>query len=311
MELVHLRTFLAVVEHRGFRRAARRLYLSQPAVSRQVAELERSVGVPLLVRSPTGVEPTAAGLVLAEQAQILFDDHAEVVRRARRQLLRGELVLGIAPAGLGELTGPLLRHLERALPGVRVRKCDLTMLGWCDVLPAGCDLMLTRDPFDDERLRTSVLLAEDAAAAVPRSFPEAAAARLPLDELLELPYVKISEKVPLPFIRFWTLHDQRGGLGAQFRGAPATHPADAPRSVARGDGVAMATALVARLYGCPPGSLVAVDGAPQVRTVLASDRADRRALVEAVHREVVWATRRLGPLVLPELAEPVRSLSPG
>src|SRR4051794_10626690 len=110
MELVHLRTFLAVVEHRGFRSAARRLYLSQPAVSRQVAELERSVGVPLLERTPGGVEPTTAGLVLAEWGQILLDDHAQAVRATRAHGFAGELVIGLTPGGVGELTDPLLRH---------------------------------------------------------------------------------------------------------------------------------------------------------------------------------------------------------
>src|SRR3954471_3270684 len=102
MELVHLRTFLAVVEHRGFRNAARRLYLSQPAVSRQVAELERRVGVPLLERTPVGVEATAAGLVFAERAQHLLDDHDEAVRRARQEVLVGHLVLGVTPGGAAE-----------------------------------------------------------------------------------------------------------------------------------------------------------------------------------------------------------------
>ena len=305
MELVHLRTFLAVVEHRGFRNAARRLYLSQPAVSRQVAELERSVGVPLLERTPGGVEPTAAGLVLAEQAQHLLEDSREALRRARLEPLTGNLVVGIAPGGAGELTGPLLRHLVRALPGVRIRTYDFTMLTWSDAPPAGTDLLLTRDPYSDERVRQTVLLTERAVAALPRHLPEADAPRLTLEQFLALPYARISRRVPSAFTRFWTLEADRRGLGADFRGRPALQPSDAPRAVLRGDGCAMGSTLTARLYGRPSLPLIPVQGAPSVRVALVSAIGDRRPVVDAVHREVGWATRRLGPLVLPELAEPL------
>lgn len=302
VELVHLRTFLAVVEHRGVRRAARRLYLSEPAVSRQVAELERGIGVALLVRTAYGTEPTPAGLALAERAQTLLDDHAEAVRRARSAPLAGDLVLGVAPAGVGELTQPLLRHLVRALPGVRLRTQDLTMLAWPDVVPPGMDLMLTRDPFADERLRVTVLLSERSAAAIPRGRPESDAHRLSLEEFLDVPYARISTRVPPAFRRFWSLQDQRGEKGGDFRGRPATQPLDAPRAVARGVGAVLGTALVARVYAHPAVRLVPVDGSPTVRTALVSGRDDHRPLVDAVHAEVAWATRRLGPLVLPELA---------
>ncbi len=81
-------------------------------------------------------------------------------------------------------------------------------------------------------------------------------------------------------------------------------PADAPRTVIRGHACAMGTPLVARVVGGRL-DLVAVDGAPEVRTSLVSAREDKRPLIEVVHQEVAWATRRLGPLVLPELAQPL------
>ena len=302
MELVHLRTFLAVVEHRGFRRAARRLYLSQPAVSRQVAELERSVGVPLLVRTPSGVEPTAAGLVLADQAQTLLDDHAEALRRARLEQLAGRLVMGVTPGGAGELTEPLLRHLRRALPGLELCRYDFNLMQWPAVPPPGVDLLLVRDPIADERLTVTTLVTETMALAPAPASGLSEADHLSLDEVLAQPFVRLSSRVAPRFTHFWTLHEQHGGA-AHFQGKPATGPVTLARAVARDQGAALATPMVARMFASPSLPLIAFAGAPSVRLALASAREDRRPLVEAVHREVAWATRRLGPLVLPELAE--------
>ena len=303
MELVHLRTFLAVVEHRGFRRAARRLYLSQPAVSRQVAELERNVGVPLLVRTPSGVEPTAAGVVLAEQAQTLLDDHAEVVRRARLEPLAGRLLLGVTPGAAGELTEPLLRHLRRALPGLELHRYDFNLLQWPTVPPPGVDLLLVRDPIADELLRVTTLLTETMALAPPRSSDVVGADRLSLDAVLAQPFVRLSRRVAPRFTRFWTLHEQHGG-SVCFQGKPAAGPVTLARAVARDEGAALTTPMLARMFGSPPPPLVTFVGAPQVRLALVSVREDRRPLIDAVHREAAWVVRRLGPLVLPELAEP-------
>jgi DNA-binding transcriptional LysR family regulator len=305
MELEHLRTFLAVVEHRGFRSAARRLYLSEPAVSRQVSALERDVGVPLLLRTRAGVEPTPAGTVLAEQAQVLVDDHAAVVRRARLEALGGHLVLGVTPGGAGELTDPLLRHVRRSLPGLELHRYDFSLLQWPAVPPPGVDLLLVRDPIADERLRVTTLLTETMALAPPPGSEVLDAPFLTLEEVLGLPFVRLSSRVAPRFTRFWTLDEHRGAGDLCFQGQPAAGPVTLARAVARGAGAALATPMVARMFGSPPPPLISFADAPCVRLALVSAREDRRPLVEAVHREVEWATRRLGPLVLPELAEAV------
>ena len=62
MELRHLRYFRVVVESRSFGRAAERLEITQPALSRQIRDLEQSIGVVLLTRATRGVSATAAGI---------------------------------------------------------------------------------------------------------------------------------------------------------------------------------------------------------------------------------------------------------
>ena len=74
VEIRHLRAFVAVAEELNFNRAATRLYLSQPALSRQIRALERLLGCELLRRSTHRVELTVAGSALLDRARRLLAD---------------------------------------------------------------------------------------------------------------------------------------------------------------------------------------------------------------------------------------------
>src|SRR5215467_3323264 len=82
VELRHLRAFVAVAEELNFSRAADRLYVSQPALSRQIRGLEQLVGCPLLKRSTHQVELTVAGEALLERSRKLLSDVDEAVSAA-------------------------------------------------------------------------------------------------------------------------------------------------------------------------------------------------------------------------------------
>src|SRR3954468_13122565 len=89
VEIRHLRAFVAVAEDLNFGRAAARLYLSQPALSRQIRALERLVGCELLRRSTHRVELTVAGAALLDRARRLLTDLDEAI--ATTQSVGGEL----------------------------------------------------------------------------------------------------------------------------------------------------------------------------------------------------------------------------
>src|SRR3954449_4992639 len=89
VEIRHLRAFVAVAEELNFSRAATRLYLSQPALSRQIRALERLLGCELLRRSTHRVELTVAGSALLDRARRLLADLDEAV--AATQSVGGEL----------------------------------------------------------------------------------------------------------------------------------------------------------------------------------------------------------------------------
>jgi acetyl esterase/lipase len=94
IELRHMRAFVAVAEELSFSRAAERLYVSQPALSRQIRALERLVGCELLERSTHGVELTLAGEALLDRARALLHDVDAAVQMA--QSVGGELVGRVA-----------------------------------------------------------------------------------------------------------------------------------------------------------------------------------------------------------------------
>src|SRR5688572_17293873 len=120
LNLQALRVFAAVVEHRGFSRAAGALHLSQPAVSKAVAGLERDVGLPLLERGARGVRLTDAGAVLHDRARELFavERSAEEELRALRGLDGGTLRIGASTTVATYFLPPLLGTFHARFPGV-------------------------------------------------------------------------------------------------------------------------------------------------------------------------------------------------
>ena len=94
VELRHLRSFVAVAEELNFGRAAERLYITQPALSRQITGLEQAIGCELLRRSTRRVELTLAGKALLERARPLLRDADDAVLAV--QSLSGEIVARVA-----------------------------------------------------------------------------------------------------------------------------------------------------------------------------------------------------------------------
>lgn len=127
MELRHLRYFVAVAEALNFTKAAARLRVAQPALGRQVQDLEDEIGVDLLKRSPRGVTFTAEGKLFLEEARQILKHTDEAVEKVRA-LARGEygeLHVGYAPSPSVEILPPALAAFKKAAPRVRIVLHDL------------------------------------------------------------------------------------------------------------------------------------------------------------------------------------------
>jgi DNA-binding transcriptional LysR family regulator len=128
MELRHLRYFVAVAEVENVSRAALKLHVSQPALSRQISDLEEELGFLLLERGPKSVRLTEAGRVFLNEAREVLQRAEDAVRTARAIASggRGELQVGYAPTLTARLLPATLRGFQAELPRVRVKLHDLT-----------------------------------------------------------------------------------------------------------------------------------------------------------------------------------------
>jgi LysR family transcriptional regulator, benzoate and cis,cis-muconate-responsive activator of ben and cat genes len=126
MELRHLRYFVAVAEAENVSRAALKLHVSQPAVSRQVRDLEEELGFPLLARSAKSVRLTEAGRVFLAESRAVLQRAADGVKAARAVATgsRGELHVGYAPTLTARMLPPALRAFQAAMPEVCVKLHD-------------------------------------------------------------------------------------------------------------------------------------------------------------------------------------------
>jgi len=128
MELRHLRYFVVVAEEQNITRAAARLHVSQPPLSRQIHDLEEELGVSLFRRTAKSITLTEAGKIfLREAREVLLraEKAVETVRVVARGE-RGQLRIGYAPSLTVELLPKALRLFEHGHPGVRVSLHDLS-----------------------------------------------------------------------------------------------------------------------------------------------------------------------------------------
>jgi LysR family transcriptional regulator, nitrogen assimilation regulatory protein len=122
MDIRQIQHFSTIVREGSFSRAARKLHVGQPALSKQIQALERELGVELLVRLPGGVRPTFAGARLDEMAQTLLtyvDDIRSAVREAAASLV-GTVRLGLSPSLVSGLAGYLQGRFAREHPQARI-----------------------------------------------------------------------------------------------------------------------------------------------------------------------------------------------
>jgi DNA-binding transcriptional LysR family regulator len=129
MELRHLRYFVSVAELLNFTRAAARLHIAQPALSRQIRDLEDELGVQLLERNSRFVRLTAAGATFLDEARAVLDRAQEAAQAARAFATgeRSEIQLGYAPSPTVELLPQALQAFQKDSPGVRVTLHDLSV----------------------------------------------------------------------------------------------------------------------------------------------------------------------------------------
>ena len=127
MELRHLRYFVAVAEEENVSRAASKLHVSQPGVSRQIHDLEDEIGFSLFDRNGKSVRLTAAGKIFFGEAREILERTSEAVKKASLgRVLQAEINVGYAASHTIDILPRALGAFRDSFPGVRVTLHDLS-----------------------------------------------------------------------------------------------------------------------------------------------------------------------------------------
>lgn len=194
MELRHMRYFVTVAELLNFTKAALRLRVAQPALSRQIRDLENELGAQLLERGPRSVRLTEAGAVFLPEAKSVLQraDEATQAVRAVARGERGEIHVGYAPSPTVELLPCALHAFQNLAPGVRVTLHDLSSEEMLRGLGEGrlnlC-LMVQASPAALRGLKFEMLREYPACVAVRPAHPLARGKQVKLEQIVGEPFV--------------------------------------------------------------------------------------------------------------------------
>jgi DNA-binding transcriptional LysR family regulator len=166
--------FIAVAEELHFGRAAERLNMTQPPLSRQIQKLEKIVGAELLERDNRRVELTSAGRMFLEEARRLMAlaERAPMTARRIASGRSGVLRIGFTAASGFSILGPLLEEVSEIMPDVDIDLQELVTREQLNGLLTGeLDLGFARPPFDRETFDSHLLYRESMVLAVPSGHP--------------------------------------------------------------------------------------------------------------------------------------------
>ena len=192
-ELRHLVYFLEVARQLHFRKAAETLAIAQPALSRQIAQLEAALGAPLFTRSRRKVELTPAGRALVARVEPVLRGFAKVPAelQALAQGGRGHIKAGFTGLAMATVLPAILREFHRSFPGIRLELNESPTSAQVVALQAGelgCGFFHP-EATPTPGLKTKLLLREKNGVLLPADHALAAQASLHLRQLAATPFV--------------------------------------------------------------------------------------------------------------------------
>lgn len=192
VELRHLRYFICVAEEQNIGRAALRLHISQPPLTRQIQQLEEQIGVQLFKRTNRGVELTDAGRVLYDDARNILGMTERAVERSSKaaQGLLGRVDVAIFGSGIFGAIPRLMRAFREAHPEVSIFLHNMVKDEQIDALRHGrITLAFNRLMRPVEGLVSETLLTEQLYVAIPTDSPLVGRTAVSMSELEHVPLV--------------------------------------------------------------------------------------------------------------------------
>lgn len=250
-----LRYFAAVAQEGNLTRAAERLFVSQPALTKQIRQLESQLGVRLFTRSRAGMRLTPAGQALAERVPAALAGLDQALREAKAAASRAARVLrvGFLAGAANEATQEIIAGFARRRPGWRA---EMRAASWVDptagLARGDADVALLRLPFPgQDNWRTEVLFTEPRWVALPAAHPLAGRDRICFRELWDEPFVAAPAETG-GWRDWWLAAGEREGHPVRIGEVTETgQPDDWLTAIANGHGVALAPESAARYYARP------------------------------------------------------------
>jgi DNA-binding transcriptional LysR family regulator len=194
LKLRDLHLLLAVVQAGSMAKAAKRLAVSQPAVSKAIAEIEHTLGVPLLDRGPQGVEPTRYGRALIKRSMAVFDELRQGVSEIEflRDPTTGEVRIGSGEPLAAGLVSAVIDRLSRQYPRIAfhiVRDDPVSLLRHLD--DRSVELVLTRmpGPMVEEHMSAEILYDDPVVIVAGAQNPWTRRRKVELADLVNEPWV--------------------------------------------------------------------------------------------------------------------------
>uniref|UniRef100_A0AAU2V0H0 LysR substrate-binding domain-containing protein n=1 Tax=Streptomyces sp. NBC_00003 TaxID=2903608 RepID=A0AAU2V0H0_9ACTN len=292
-----LRYFAAVAEELHFTRAAERLYVSQPALSKQIRMLEKQVGAALFERDRREVRLSAVGAALLPHAQRILAEW-EAAQEAVARVVADQaavLVVGMSTSpGRGGVLPAIRSRFTAARPGARLR---LRQVPWHDstagLADGTCDAAFVWLPLPDlDRYRWVVVAEEPRLVAMADTHPLADREIIDFTDLLDEPFLALPDSAG-PLRDYWLATDARSGKPALI-GAEVASTEETYEALVAGLGVVLLAAGNTPLITLGGVVTRAVKGISPSRFALAWRADDRRPLVQEYVRACELATETTG-----------------
>ncbi|MEM8952685.1 MAG: LysR substrate-binding domain-containing protein [Verrucomicrobiota bacterium] len=199
MEFHQLRYFVAAAEELSITRAAERVHISQPALSRQIAALEDELSVALFDRIRKRIHLTEAGRFFLPRARQILCDIETTAQQTREQFGSASTTIriGFLTPFLDDIVAPAMKELRRESPRTRIALFELSPRAQLDRLRGGeLDLAVLGNLDEEDRARfaTRPLMRARMAAVIPVDHPLAHRKQIVLKELSNDPFVSLSDE---------------------------------------------------------------------------------------------------------------------
>lgn len=248
-----LRYFAAVAAEGNLTRAAERLFVSQPALTKQINQLESQLGVRLFSRSRAGMTLTAAGQALVDSTPAVLAGWDQALRETKAAASRAARVLrvGFVSSAANEATQQIIAAFARLRPGWRV---DMRQAAGSDpaagLASGDVDVALLRLPFPgQDDVRIEVLLTEPRWVVLPATHPLAACDQIPCHQLWDEPFVAAPAETGV-WRDYWLATRERQGHPVRI-GVVADQPDAWLTAIANGYGIGLVPESAARYYARP------------------------------------------------------------